>query len=673
MSSKGPHSDSDGAGAGDGKPSPAKRVVDIDSARIERQKAAAKARLKETAVSVSAQIRALAPGGSLMGVPPGKWDPDTEEFGLPPFCPVKPLGRDGDEFFFLNASGGVSVLSPSASGKAHIDALFAGQWMYLVWAWGRVTWGKGGPTYQENYEAEKARRALFDAATLKGPWNMVDNVRGRGAWKGDDGRLILHVGDQLLIDGVIPQELGEYEGKLYPGRPRTPRPAIALQPAGPESCGRQALDLLKTWNWSRPELDPLLMLGWICAAMVGGALDWRPTLFVTGDKATGKSTLQGTSQAILGDATVHAVETTAAGIYQVLKQDSLPVTLDELEADANVSKVKAVIELARVASSGGRMLRGGQDHSGRQFDLRCPFMFSAINPPPLQPQDRSRMAILNLKKLGKRKKAKSGIDRSELHQLGTELMQRVATWWPRLPDLLDAFRERLMDDELGRHDGRGADTFGTLAAFAHIALNDEMPTPAELAEWARLLDAGELAELESADENWAMCLRHLLQAQPDAFRTYASKSVAALLESWSLHKIGDGEDNSTGQVKRRLADVGLGLVFEKGGLGNRFEGGWLFVPNAHQQLNRLFEGSKWAGMMGADGVWTHALRQADECHELAVTEGKPMSWGPGVYRKGTGGVGPLKTRGTLLRLSTLFKVAGVGGDVAEGEVESDGA
>jgi hypothetical protein len=658
MADKRPPSDTDGSGADEGKPSSAKRVVDIDAARLERQKAAAKARLKETAVSVSAQIRALAPGGSLMGIPPGEWEPDQEEFGLPPFCPVRPLGRDGDEFFFLNASGGVSVLSPSASGKAHIDALFAGQWMYLCWAWGRVTYGKKGAQHQENYEAEKARRALFDAATLKGPWNMVDNVRGRGAWKGDDGRLILHVGDQLLLDGLTPLALGEHDGKLYPGRPRTPRPAEAAQPAGPESCGRQALDLFGTWNWSRPKLDPRLMLGWTLAAMVGGALDWRPTLFITGDKGTGKSTLQGTVQAILGDATVHAVETTAAGIYQVLKQDTLPVTLDELEADANVTKVKAVIELARVASSGGRMLRGGQDHSGRQFDLRCPFMFSAINPPPLQPQDRSRMAILNMKKLGKRKKAKSGIDKTELHQLGRELLRRVADWWPRLPDLLDAMRVRLMDEELGRHDGRGADTFGTLAAFAHIALSDDMPTPDELEEWARLLDAGDLAELESTDDNWALCLRHLLQAQPDAFRTYSNKSVGSVLESWSLHKLGDSDDNSTGQVKRRLADVGLGLVFEKGSMG-AFEGGWLFVPNAHQQLNRLFDGSKWAGMMGADGVWASALRQADECQEIPVKDGAPKQWGPGVYRLGTGTVGPLKTRGTLLRLSTLFKVAGV--------------
>jgi predicted ATPase len=33
------------------------------------------------------------------------------------------------------------------------------------------------------------------------------------------------------------------------------------------------------------------VLGWIAAATIGGALDWRPSLWITGDLSTGKSTL----------------------------------------------------------------------------------------------------------------------------------------------------------------------------------------------------------------------------------------------------------------------------------------------------------------------------------------------------------------------------------------------
>jgi hypothetical protein len=634
-------------------------VADLDAHRHDAKRRRAAARLHEEVVDPASAIRAYRKGESLLGLPPHGRKPDVEEFGLPPFCPVRPLGRDEDEFFFLNAAGGVGVLSPAASGKGHIDALFAGQWNYLLWAWGQRTWDKDSACwrYKDNYEAEKTRVALFEAATLKGPWNMVDNVRGRGAWKGEDGRLILHVGDELLLDGLRAHPLGEYEGKLYPGRPRTMRPAAHPQPAGPDSAGRQALDFLRTWTWSRPDLDPKLMLGWSCAAMVGGALDWRPTVFATGDKGTGKSTLQSAVMSMLGE-TVHAVETTAAGIYQVLKQDSLPVTLDELEADADTRKAKAVIELARVASSGGRMLRGGQDHSGRQFDLRCAFLFSAINAPALQSQDRSRMAILRLKKL-KAPKARSGVDRGELRQLGAELLRRVCDWWPRLDDLLAAMREALM--EQAGHDGRGADTFGTLAAFAHVALSDDMPTPAELAEWAAMLKADTLAELEAADENWRACLRHLLQAQPDAWRTYKHRSLAALLGGWmkaEAEKDAD-EEASLKNLPGRLEMVGLGVAWEKGRRGN-VDGGWLVVPITHAQLNLMFRDTKWAGMTGASGVWTDALRQADECPAEIDAQGR-RRWGAGVYRADVGYVGRLKSRATLIRLSTLFDAAGDAG------------
>lgn len=631
---------------------PHNEIDNVENLEARRREAAG--RIETRPMSISAQIRALVPGKALMGLPPGSTERDEDNCGLPPFCPVKPLGRDGDDFFFLNAAGGVSTLTPSSAGKGHIDAVFAGQWNWLVWAWGQKVFikeadGGGGWKYKDNYNAEQARVALFEAATRKGAWNMVDNVRGRGAWRGEDGSLVLHVGDALLIDGFMEQQCGEYRDKLYPMRPPTPRPAEQDQPAGGDSCGSMTLDLLKTWNWSRGELDAKLMLGWVCAAMVGGALEWRATVFLTGDKATGKSTLQKVVSGLLGGALISAVETTAAGIYQLLQNDSLPVAVDELEADADVRKAKAVVELARVASSGGRMLRGGQDHHGRQFDLRSPFLFSAINAPPLQPQDRSRMALLELKELTKMA-ARPQVDMTELRQTGRELMHRVCKWWPRLDDLLQAFREALMDEARGRHDGRGADTFGTLAAFAHIALSDDMPTEAELDQWARLLDARKLAEFEAATPNWKMCLRHVLQAQPDVFRTnYSRRSIASVLMAVRARHDETGDDVLTPEkARKQLWEVGVGLIWPKGA-GQRFEDGWLFIPNDHPLLNKLFFDTKWQGATGGGGVWTTALRQSPDWN--AAT-------GEGVHRKGTGTVGGLKLRGTLISLASIFDAVG---------------
>ena len=190
------------------------------------------------------------------------------------------------------------------------------------------------------------------------------------------------------------------------------------------------LPLLRKWNWARPQVDPVLMLGWIGVAFLSGALPWRPAVFVTGDKATGKSTLQRVVKAILGDWLVQSVNTTAAGIYQKIGHDSRPVALDEMEAKANSTRSKAVLELARQATSGGVMLRGGDKHQGVEFEARSAFLFSAINAPPLEPQDLSRLALLRLMK-------STGdapvIDEQRLALSGQMILRRLIDNWARLP------------------------------------------------------------------------------------------------------------------------------------------------------------------------------------------------------------------------------------------------
>jgi ABC-type multidrug transport system fused ATPase/permease subunit len=52
------------------------------------------------------------------------------------------------------------------------------------------------------------------------------------------------------------------------------------------------LQALQSWNWDRGELDARLALGWLMTALVGGALEQRPVVYVVGTEGAGKSTLQ---------------------------------------------------------------------------------------------------------------------------------------------------------------------------------------------------------------------------------------------------------------------------------------------------------------------------------------------------------------------------------------------
>src|SRR5690349_21803985 len=95
-------------------------------------------------------------------VPPGAWldlaDPYT---GLPPMCPVTPLGKNEDVYFFLNTLGAIECFKANSSGKGPLGSIFAGRSRYLEWAWprfGKARKGERPPV--TGWDADDARQAL---------------------------------------------------------------------------------------------------------------------------------------------------------------------------------------------------------------------------------------------------------------------------------------------------------------------------------------------------------------------------------------------------------------------------------------------------------------------------------------------------------------------------------
>jgi hypothetical protein len=538
------------------------------------------------------------------GKAPGQWQPNFE--GLPPDCPVLPLGVDGDTYFFLDTLGQLREVSVNSMGQKYINSLFMARHLYLYWAYPR----KNKDHNVVGFRAEKVVEDLMTACARKGPWNAIESTRGRGAWRDEDGTLILHCGNQLY-SGKQRLNLGELGGNVYPTRPPLTRPwaqPIAKNEKGP---GLALFNLFKGWNWRRPELDPILLIGWLGAAFLGGALDWRPSVFLVGDKATGKSTLQNILKYLLGSWLIQSADTTAAGIYQKLKFDCLPVAVDEFEGKEDNRRTKAIIELARLAASGALMFRGGEAHSGVQFHARSAFLFSAINTPPLDPQDLSRMAMLQLKRL-KADGVAPKVDSRKFEQIGRQLMRKLVDNWGRFETTFNAYREALA---LGGHDGRGQDTFGTLLACADLIIDHDAPAlglpMGEYAEsldyWTEALKAINMAEFEDATENWRKCLNTILTTEVEAWRNESYITVGALLSDFYTMDYSDTDRPSEEKVRKLLNKAGLTLQKPK----DRHSDYKLAVPNNHPQLGKLLRGSTWQGSTGV-GVWSNALRQAPE-------------------------------------------------------------
>lgn len=536
-------------------------------------------------------------------VEPGEWRLSPTPNGLPPGCPVQPLGIDRLGAWFLNPMGQVVCLTASASGKGPIDFLFAGRTAFLEWAWPRRV-AKGEGFEVKGYEADEARRNLVDAAAWQGSFDDMERVRGRGAWVNFDGTLIYHAGDRVWFEGRW-RAAGEHGDWVFPGRRAVMTPWPHPVEDGTGGPADVVLETLRTWNWQRGELDARLLLGWICAAMIGGALDWRPLAFLSGDQETGKSSLQRLVKELLGGLLVQSVNTTAAGIYQKVQHDSAPVAVDEFESEADTRAADAVVKLARQAASGGLLLRGGSDHNGKEFQARSAFIFSAINPPPLDSQDQSRIAMLVLRPLAEITQAGDEPVLAppipeNVPDIARQLLKRMFDAWPRFNRTLRIFKTALM--KVG-HTGRAGDQFGTIAAAFHVANHDHDPDPADLGWWTQMLAKETLAETANFTPNWRACLNHMLDAQPDALRQQAGK-IRSLGTAVEIYK----RTRSAEDLDLACPLVGVALSWPKGE-ETTWETARLFIPSTHPAVMKLFEGTKWAGRAGAAGVWASALRQ----------------------------------------------------------------
>lgn len=524
---------------------------------------------------------------------------------LPDNCPVTPLGKTGLKFWYLDEMTQLISLAPRDHGRQHLAALFGRKRHYLVETWPRMD-KNGEPT--KAFSPELVADALMTACAEEGVWNPQAKVRGRGAWRGADGDLVLHLGTCLWINGRL-GECGLRGGDVYPVLEARPFPAREPQAGGADGPAAELLAMLKSWAWKRPKLDPLLMLGWVCASMLGGALAWRPGIWLTGDRGTGKSTLQALIKDFFGDGGIISVsDTTAAGIRQRVRHDALPVALDEIEAKANDPRTEAVIELARQASSGGVILRGGADHEGQDFTARFSILYSSILIPPLRSQDRSRLAILDLQPLPATA-APPRLHRDAIGTLGQRLLRRMADVWPRLPAVLEMFRYALM---ARKFDARGADQYGTLLACAWLALHDEAPLGDEVDDWVDDVNDGTKAERAEDLPDWQRCLTHLLTTPAQLWREGKQEPIGAWVRK-AREAINDvpafDGDGKPGDSAAGLAILSYGLRWLE--VGPKGRGSWyLAVANQHRGLEQVFERTHWAAASGTSGVWAQALARA---------------------------------------------------------------
>ena len=540
--------------------------------------------------------------------PPPEDVPPQAEPTLPPDCPVTPIGCNGRMYYYLNRRREFVELRDTDHQRLVLMGLVGQDTAWLERTYPR----KNADGIVTGWRPEKFAEALMASASALGIWSPQERVRGRGGWRSEDGELILHLGNGLLTvprDGIDGEPIdnayhratrstpGLVHGMVYPAG--DPLPAPSALPATPEAAD-ELLTLLASWQWRRGRLDARLLLGWIACAMLGAALRWRPACWITGNKSTGKSTLSDEILApVLGPRLLQSANTSAAGVYQTLGAACLPVAIDELEPDDDPRHVDALLKLARLSGSGGTLRRGGSDHTQHEFTARSSFLFSSILMPPLQPQDYSRFAVLELEDFP-RGAVKPDISPGRLRLAGTRILRRLVDGWPTFERRLEVFRRALVG--VG-HIARGCDVYGHLLAGADVILHDTPPDPDSVAELVEPLHAGRLA-IGSVGDDAEEMLQHLMTSQIDPYRSGARDSVA----TWVYRAAGLEHGYTAEEGNKALASYGLRVMEHEGGK-------CLAIAGDHAGLGQLFERTHWASKSGRTRTWVQNTTRLTRLHD----------------------------------------------------------
>jgi len=418
-------------------------------------------------------------------------------------------------------------------------------------------------------DTRSAGEGLIVACRDKGGFD-ASLVRGRGVYLDADGKTVVNWGDSIpeddrhvyichrALDAVPTTKTGVTAGKV--------------------------LDLFEQFNWNTPSA-PYLLLGWAVVAVICGALDWRPHMFLTGAKNTGKSTLVAALQALLFPiAIVLDGQSSEAGIRQTIGADSRCVLLDEFEGDQNRGRMRLVIKLMRSASSGDMpVVRGTPEGKAIEFSIRSSFLLAAINPFAVTAADHSRIVVLALDKHDNdRDKA------AHIRQLKGELAKSGPEWCHLVIEHVDDIRQSIetLEAAFPSVDSRHAKNMATLLAGAWVLLNGKAIDEAEanklIAEHDKAINM--LAEAHEEDDSFA-CLDALLEYQ------VPEDTILGLLRRATGRRNGHNSEMLMDNGKSELERLGLRVVDNK-----------LLVPNSHRGMTTIFAGTLWEG-----GGWASSL------------------------------------------------------------------
>ncbi len=535
---------------------------------------------------------------------PQDYEAAHEATEVPEGAPYQVLGLDhGTAFYIPAGSRQVTEVLTNHHTKGSLLQLAPLQYWELTYPGAKgANWDMAANALLRQSE----RVGIFDPS----------RVRGRGAWH-DDGRVVLHLGDRLIVDGTA-RDLQDFQTDyiyeaapvLRFGRGQALRAADAVK----------LHDLCKSLNWERPESGTLLA-GWLVIAPICGALNWRPHLYLTGESGSGKSwVFQCIVSPVLGDAALAlAGKTTEPSIRRGLGSDARPVLLDEFESrDNRISNdTQSVLDLCRYMSSETSATIGKGNASGGvdYFRPRACVMVYSTGVALKEQADKNRFAICTLLPDKSDDKAEK-FDTLQKMQATTLTADYIAGLQARTLSLIPVIRPntavfaRCASKMLGTQ--RMGDQIGALLAGAYSLHSSGLVTD----EAAMAFLAAQSWDEEKAvldDKDGASCIAHITEYQLPAETAHGPKHRAV----GELVRIATGQSFQDELVSR---DTACDTLRRHGVLVKQHEGAWwMLIGNRHSGVSRMLRDTAW----GTN--WSRRIKTADG----AIVWPVPVKFTPG--------------------------------------------
>ena len=310
----------------------------------------------------------------------------------PDAAPFQILGYDRAEYFYLsNGSGQIRQLTPGEHTKANLMTLAPLNYWEQFYKKGK----------ESGFSEDMAKNALIQTAHQRGIYDP-DKIRGLGAWD-DAGRSVLHLGNIISVDGRR-VGLAEFKQQTQYIYERALTISDEDVPALSVADANKLVTLCELLTWERP-INGKLLAGWCIAAVICGALSWRPHLFLTGESGTGKSwVINNIIKFICGQFLMSMLSsTTEPGMRRAVGNHSKSVFIDEFESEnpESVKRIETILEFIRPCScnNDSKIYKAKQGSSGVDtFTPRACVGMAAVAVNLKQRADISRISVLSMVK-----------------------------------------------------------------------------------------------------------------------------------------------------------------------------------------------------------------------------------------------------------------------------------